>query len=375
LAVVLLLFSNISAATLTRRHSGWNAPRLRHKRLAALEVLMTKSSVSRATVRDAAGWQVGIEMRVHACAEGSVEKAPLRRRIAFIIAGGLVIGLAPAFGFDGSTQNPPEKIPKNFTNAQQALRAGIDDLKAGDAESSVKALTYAAEGGQAIARWKLGEMYADGDGVQRDDVKAYHYFNQLVEDYDEDQPDRRNLSAISNAFVAVGVYCLNGIPNSDVRPDPRRAHELFQYAATIFGDPNAQYNLAQMYRAGSGGVAKDSVAAVRWLQVAAERGHPASQALLGHMLFVGEGVPHQRARGLMWLQVAKEGTPETRDVWIGDLYQRDFEAASDDDRQAAAAMHDARGKGTPSFPTVSGAVRSLVRPIGVPLFGAAQPVQ
>ena len=88
--------------------------------------------------------------------------------------------------------------------------------------------------------------------MQRDDLKAYHYFNQLVEDYDEDQPDRRNLSAISNAFVAVGVYCLNGIPNSDVRPDPRRAHELFQYAATIFGDPNAQYNLAHMYMVGAG---------------------------------------------------------------------------------------------------------------------------
>ena len=64
-------------------------------------------------------------------------------------------------------------------------------------------------------------MYADGQGVPQDDLKAYHYFNQMVEDYDEDQPDRRNQGAISNAFVAVGVYCLNGIPNSEVRPDPR----------------------------------------------------------------------------------------------------------------------------------------------------------
>ena len=179
-------------------------------------------------------------------------------------------------------------------------------MKAGDAVASVAALTYAAEGGQPIARWKLGEMYADGDGVPRDDVKAYHYFNQMVEDYDEDEPDRRNLGAISNAFVAVGVYCLNGIPDSDVRADPRRAHELFQYAATIFGDPNAQYNLAHMYLVGAGGVAKDSVAAVRWLAVAAEKGHPPSEALLGHMLFTGEGVPHQRARGLMWLEFAKD---------------------------------------------------------------------
>ena len=83
--------------------------------------------------------------------------------------------------------------------------------------------------------------------------KAYRNFNQLVEDYDEDQPEQQDVSAISDAFVAVGVYCLNGIPNSDVRPDPQRARELFQYAATTFADPNAQYNLAHMYMMGAGG--------------------------------------------------------------------------------------------------------------------------
>ncbi len=258
------------------------------------------------------------------------------------------MGLAPALALDGSATNVPEKIPlKNYSNAQQALRAGLDDLKAGNAESSVAALTYAADSGQAIARWKLGEMYADGDGVQRDDVKAYNYFNQLVEDYDEDQPDQRNLSAISNAFVAVGVYCLNGIPNSDVHPDPVRAHELFQYAATTFADPNAQYNLAHMYMVGGGGLAKDSVAAIRWLALAADKGHSPSQALLGHMLFVGDGVTHQRARGLMWLKIAKSGAQDPKEDWIRELYQRDFGAASDDDRQAAEAMLDARGKGSP----------------------------
>ena len=321
--------------------------------------------------RDAAGWQLGIDMRVFACAEVLVDGALLRRRFAFAVVGTLTLGLAPAFGFDGSTSNPPEKIPGNFSDPQQALRVGVDDLKAGDAVASVAALTYAAEGGQAIARWKLGEMYADGDGVPRDDVKAYHYFNQMVEDYDEDQPDRRNLSAISNAFVAVGVYCLNGIPNSDVRADPRRAHELFQYAATIFGDPNAQYNLAHMYLVGAGGLAKDDVAAVRWLAVAAEKGHAPSQALLGHMLFTGDGVPHQRARGLMWLGFAKDAAPDPKDPWIRELYQRDFELASDDDRQAAAALRDARVKGAPSAPSGRNFFKAFLRPLSLPLLGLA----
>ena len=128
------------------------------------------------------------------------------------------------------------------------MRAGIDDSKAGDAEASVAALTYAAEGGQAIARWKLGEMYADGVGVARDDVKAYHYFNQLVEDYDEDAPDRRNRSRdLQRLRRGRRLLPRTAFPTAMFTPTRERAHELFQYAATIFGDPNAQYNLAHMY--------------------------------------------------------------------------------------------------------------------------------
>ena len=106
----------------------------------------------------------------------------MRRRFAFAIIGSMTLGWAPAFAFDGSTSDPSEKIPKNFSDPKQALQAGIIDLKAGDADASVRALTYAADSGETIARWKLGEMYADGQGVRQDDLKAYHYFNQLVED-------------------------------------------------------------------------------------------------------------------------------------------------------------------------------------------------
>jgi uncharacterized protein len=282
-------------------------------------------------------------------------------------------GFGPAFALDGSTSDPSEKIPKNFSDPKQAMRAGLDDLKAGDADAATVALTYAAEGGQDLARWKLGEMYADGQGVPQNDLKAYQYFNQIVEDYDEDKPDRRNLSAVSNAFVAVGVYCLNGISNSEVRADPRRAHELFQYAATIFGDPNAQYNLAHMYTVGSGGLAKDNVAAVRWLAVAAQKGHSPSQALLGHMLFLGDGVPHQRARGLMWLEFAKDASPGPDGAWIRDLYQHDLSTATDSDRQAAAALHDSRTKAFPSAP-VRDVVKFILKPLQIgPLAGTPDP--
>jgi uncharacterized protein len=273
----------------------------------------------------------------------------------------------PAAALDGSQPSPIDKIPmKLFKSAQQALRAGIDDLKAGDAKSSVEALKYAAAGGESLAQWKLGRMYAQGQGVPHDDFQAYQYFDQLIQSYNEDEPDRRDISAVSNAFVAVGVYCLNGIPNTEVKPDPERALEMFQYAATNFGDPDAQYNLARMYMDGAAGLTKNNMRAARWLALAAEKHHRPAQALLGHLLFVGgDGVPRQRARGLMWLTIAKNSAQGPKDDWMNDLYAKDFAAASDDDRQIAALYlsDHGRGSGLPPPPDAV-ATRGLLPRLG-----------
>jgi TPR repeat protein len=287
-------------------------------------------------------------------------------------------GSCPALALDGSQPSPLDKIPlKLFKSAQQALRAGIDDLRAGDAKSSVEALKYAAAGGESLAQWKLGRMYAQGQGVPHDDFQAYQYFDQLIQSYNEDEPERRDISAVSNAFVAVGIYCLNGIPNTEVKPDPERALEMFQYAATNFGDPDAQYNLARMYMDGAAGLTKNNMRAARWLALAAEKHHRPAQALLGHLLFVGgDGVPRQRARGLMWLTIAKSAAQGPKDDWMNDLYAKDFAIASDDDRQVAALyLNDhAKGGGLPPPPDAV-AARGLLPTLGnfppPRLFGSA----
>jgi uncharacterized protein len=313
-----------------------------------------------------------LDLRVH-CLYKRI--ATFRRNILMAL-GTIAIGSAPALALDSSNTGVPRKMPtKQFTNGQQAPRVGLDDLKTGNVQDSIAALTYAAVNGQPLALWKLGEIYATGDGVPRDDLKAYHYFNQLVEDYDEDQPDWRDVSAISDAFVDVGVYSLNGIPNSDVKPDPWRAHELFQYAATTFRNPDAQFNLARMYILGAGGVTKDGLTAIRWLALAAKQGHAPSQALLGHMLFMGDGVLAQRPRGLMWLEFAKGVASGPRDQWILDIYQRDLQVASDNDRRAAAALREALTKIT-SAPTLArSSVTSVFGPSAALLTDSSPPPQ
>ncbi len=207
------------------------------------------------------------------------------------------------------------------------MRAGLDSYLSGNPKKSVDALKFAADGGESLARWKLGRMYADGDGVTRDDIKAYQYFSQIVADYDDDEPGRRETAIVSSAYVALGVYTLSGIPNSRVKANPERAAEMFQYAATNFGDSNAQYNLGRLYLEGTPGFDRDTRQATRWLSLAAEKGNASAQALLGQLLFNGQdGVLRQRARGLMWLTLA-------RDAASGDKDQLDRRALRKGDRR------------------------------------------
>jgi len=261
------------------------------------------------------------------------------------IAGTIIFGLglwglsARAATFEAGDRPRVEKAPLQvYTSPQAALRAGIEGFRAGDSTAAIEALKYAAAGGERLAQWKLAKLYASGDGVPRSDLKAYELFSQIVANYDEDNPDRRDAAIVSSAFVALGVYSLNGIENTEVVANPQHALQLFQFAATNFGDANAQYNLARMHLDGVG-TGKDGIEALRWLSLAAAKGHLQAEALLGEMLFAGrDGVRPQRARGLMWLTLAREAAADSnKDKWIVDLYEKAVASANEADRHEALA--------------------------------------
>jgi TPR repeat protein len=215
----------------------------------------------------------------------------------------------------------------------EAFRSGTEALRAGETAKAVTSLQYAAEQGHALAQWKLGRMYAEGEGVERSDVRAFEYFSRIANAYADDSPGTPQARFVANAFVALGHYYLDGIPNSAIKADPVRAHEMFSYAASYFGDPDAQYYLARLYLDGKG-TPRDPRQAARWLSLAANKGQHQAQALLGRILFNGEHLQRQAARGLMWLTLARDSaTPEER--WIADLYDQAFRQATDDERAMA----------------------------------------
>ena len=157
--------------------------------------------------------------------------------------------------------------------------------------NSLTSLQYAAEGGHPIAQWKLGRMYADGEGVAQDDLRAFDYFSRIANQHAEDSPSAPQAGVVANAFVALGRYYLNGIPNSKVKSDPDRAREMFSYAASYFGNADAQYDLARLYLKSAGSSRDDFRYGARWLGLAAQKGQHQAQAMLGQMLFNGDQLP------------------------------------------------------------------------------------
>jgi exopolysaccharide production negative regulator len=214
----------------------------------------------------------------------------------------------------------------------EAFLSGTRALRAGDAKTAIQALEYAAENGHAIAEWKLGRMYADGDQVGRDDLRAFDYFQDIVENHSDDTLGTPQGRFVANAYVALGGYFANGIPNSPVKPNPLRARDLYAYAASYFGDAEAQYRLGRMLLEGQGG-ARDPWQAARWLKLAADKRHYQAQALLGITLFKGDGIPRQVPRGLMYLTLAADAAPQ--DKGIVEMHARAYAQATDDERAMA----------------------------------------
>ena len=68
--------------------------------------------------------------------------------------------------------------------------------------------------------------------------------------------------------------------------------------------PTRNIELGRLYLDGNAGAIAHQAA--RWFRLAATKGHCRAEAALGDMLFHGQVVPRQAARGLMWLTLGRD---------------------------------------------------------------------
>jgi uncharacterized protein len=264
----------------------------------------------------------------------------------------LGLGLTTAYALDGtkSQNNTMPAIPgaRDAPSGADLPQMGLDSphlkswfqkMRTGDVEGAAKSLEEAARNNEVAAVWRLGRNYADGEGgVKKDDRRAFEYFRRIAETQRiEDLVGTELAAFVANALVSLGNYYLEGIPNSDIRPDPIQARQKFYYAANFFGDATAQYQLGRMYLDGQGG-AKDTKLALRWIHQAAAKGQYEAQAVFGAMLFKGQGqvLPRDGAKGLMWLILAKDTSASApKGTWIKDQYSAAWGQATADEQAVA----------------------------------------
>jgi TPR repeat protein len=244
----------------------------------------------------------------------------------------LVLGLVPTLPFDGARS--PEAPPPVST--AEALSSAIENLKGGDKARAAMSLQYAAENGNELALWQLGHMYAKGNGVPRDDYRAFEYFRKFADGNASANPASPRSRYVADAFIALGHYYLTGIPGSPVTANPGLAQRMLTHAASYFGDPEAQYQLARLILDGKS-AGQDPKRAVPWLILAANKRHYEAQALLGRMLFQGELGRRQPASGLMWLIIAFDG-PGANVPWIAELHDSAVKQANEKERAQALVL-------------------------------------
>jgi len=140
--------------------------------------------------------------------------------------------------------------------AQVALEEGLAAYRSGNYAKAMEVWRPLADSGNADAQYRIGSMYAEGKGVQRNDATALTWFQRAAE----------------------------------------------------HGNAAAQYNVGASYAAGAG-VAQSDTEAAKWFKRAANQGMPFAELNLGLLYAAGRGVPQDNVEAMTWLQISLFALP------------------------------------------------------------------
>ena len=149
-------------------------------------------------------------------------------------------------------------------------------------------------------------MYANGDGVAQDDLRAFEYFSRIANAHAEDSPsapqaaDRRQRLCRARPVLSERHSELE----DQVRSGSGAGDVLLR--RLLFRQCRRAVRSGPAVSEGAGASRDDFRYGARWLGLAAQKGQHQAQALLGQMLFNGDQLPRQAARGLMWLTLARD---------------------------------------------------------------------
>jgi TPR repeat protein len=146
---------------------------------------------------------------------------------------------------------------------------------------------HAANGGNLAAQTNLAARYRSGSGVPKDYGAALKLYRQAAE-----QGDDQGLLGLTDMYE-------RGL---GVEPDPKIAFRWLKKAAET-DYPLAQYSLGVHYWQGRG-ISRDNDEAYKWILKAANQKYGPAMGTLG-MMHLGDGQPLDEVKGCAWLRLAK----------------------------------------------------------------------
>ena len=185
----------------------------------------------------------------------------------------------------------------------QTWDESVAAYKHGDYNIALPGFKLMAEQGNAIAQYNVGLMFANGQGVPKDEQKALVWYRKSA---DQGNPD---------AQYNLGLMYFYG---QGVQKDGQQATTWFRKSAAQ-GNANAQHNLGVLFDRGEG-VPKDAQQAVMWYRKAAEQGYADAQFNLGSMYENGDGVPKDDQQAVMWFRKAAEQGNASAQASLGQKY-------------------------------------------------------
>lgn len=159
--------------------------------------------------------------------------------------------------------------------------AGAERHEAGEYLDAIRIWRRAATSGSAESAFRIGQMYAKGEGVVRSFPDAAAWYRRAAE------------AGHTEAKYQLGWMLLDGV----AAPVGPNTPEAWQREAADNGETPAVARL--LFPAGLA-VERDPAQAVRWISAAATAGHADAQARMGELCRHGRGCPRDLDAARDW---------------------------------------------------------------------------
>ncbi|MBR5130508.1 MAG: sel1 repeat family protein [Alphaproteobacteria bacterium] len=170
------------------------------------------------------------------------------------------------------------------TAAMAGLPEAIRAYEAGQYVQALEEFTYLADEQDATALYYMGQMYENGQGVEKDTKKATEYYQRA------DVLGNQQASVV----LAKTVFYDDTIENN------KEIGLEYLKKVAYNGNTDALYELGEIYHEGKG-VDKDYSYAFGYYLMAAMKGEKRSQHKLALAYIYGRGTPQDFENGVKWL--------------------------------------------------------------------------